>query len=110
MLKWQVESLSQEVMRAPEVKNALASADKATDAAAGISAVAKHLPEQVAAERSAALDQFFTNLREARSAAVEDIGKELDEQRVSLIADLAGAQEKLAGTLHEYGDAAKATR
>lgn len=58
VLKWQVESLSQSLFRAPEVTEALSSFEQFSDSTERIAAVAEGLPQ--------AQDQFQATLREFR--------------------------------------------
>lgn len=110
LVKWQVESLYQDFLRTPEAKKAVASMEGATDAATRVSKQIEDLPKNVAAERSAAVDQVFAKLAEERHAALVDAMKQLDEQRASVIADLDKTQGKLQGTLKQYQDAAETTQ
>jgi hypothetical protein len=105
LVKWQIESLYQDFMRTPEAKRAVASMESATDAAARVSKQIEELPKNVAAERTATVDQVFAKLAEERHAALVDASTQLDAQRVAILADLDKTQGQLRGTLKQYQDA-----
>lgn len=106
ILKWHVESLYQDLLRAPEFKQTLASVERANDAAARISTVAEQLPADVAAERRAALNQFFEQLALERRATVTDIDQAVAAQREAIVKQLDDAQGTMQSTLREFRTAA----
>ena len=110
LVKWQVESLYQDFMRTPEAKKAVASMEGATESAARVSKMAEDLPKNVAAERSAALDQLFVKLAEERKAAEVDLEKLLNDQRAATLKDLDTANVTIQAGLKEYRAAAEATQ
>lgn len=109
VLKWQVESLYQDLFRAPEFRNIVASVENVNQNASRITSIAEQLPTDVAAERSAALNQFFDLLARERSAAIEDLDRALAGQRRALIADLEDSQQHMQATLEEFRRTAEST-
>ena len=108
-MKWQVESLYQDLLRAPEFKQAIGSAERAADSATEFAKIARQLPEQVAKERSEAIEQLFTRLDKERHETIQEIDEKLTAQRSGLVRDLEQAQGPLKGGLEEYRKAADAT-
>ncbi len=109
VLKWQVESLYQSMLGAPELQELLGSLDEATGSMARISAVAEELPQQFAAERTAALDQFFDRVAAERRGLIDHAIGALDEQREATLTDLDRAQDEFHGTLSHYREAVEVT-
>ncbi|MFN0243478.1 MAG: hypothetical protein ACKVWV_11355 [Planctomycetota bacterium] len=102
VLKWHVESLYQSMLGAPEIQQALV-------AVTHVSGVVEELREQVAAERAAALEDFFTRLAAERRAALVDVSVAVDAQRSALIGDLHQAQGELQDTLADLKETAAVT-
>lgn len=109
ILKWQVETLYQDLLAAPEFKQTLASAEQATNAVDRISGVAEKLPTDVANEREAALNQFFAQLAEERQRTIDQLNQSVTEQRQALVAQLEESQGKLQESLREFQAAAETT-
>lgn len=107
ILKWHVETLYQDLLSTPEFKQSLASVEQVSDAASRISSVAEELPAHVAAERSAALNQFFDQLAVERQNTVEQISRAATEQREALVRQLDESQGQLQGTLKELNSTAE---
>jgi len=101
IVKWQAESLFQDIVRAPEVKRVIESVDKATQSAARISVIAEQLPKDIANERTAAIDQLFEKLSRERHAALVEVNEHLTAQRDAILRELDGSQGQMQGTLVE---------
>jgi hypothetical protein len=101
LLKWQAESLYQGLFRSPEVQGGLSAAAQVSEAAERISKTAEQWPRDLAAEREAAIDQFFRGLAEQRDAFVEDVDRGQDRLQGTLkqIRETVVATDQLAGSL-----------
>jgi hypothetical protein len=110
ILKWQVESLSQELLRSPEIVRMSDSMERVTESISRVTAVAEQLPEDVAAERKAALDELFSKVTAARTAAIADVAHTLSAQREEFVEDLDQAQGKFQHTLGELSETADSTQ
>ncbi len=106
VLKWQVESLYQSLVTAPEFADVLRSAHKASDAAADLSGIVSKLPDQISKERTALLNQFFADLSKERSATIGQINEALSLQRKAALEDLKGAQGQFQDTLKDFRETA----
>lgn len=109
VVKWQVESLYQSLMQAPEFQDIVRSARQASQAADDISDTLATLPAQITEEREALFKQFFAELTKERQATIEQINQSLNLQRQAALNDLDNAQSKFQGTLKDYREAATAT-
>lgn len=99
VLKWQVESLYQSLLSAPEARQVLANLDEATAATDRITTVAERLSSDISAERAALLDDLAAKVSEQRTAAIAEIDAAVTGQREALIDDLDDAGAKLQPTL-----------
>lgn len=106
VLKWQVESLYQSLMQAPEFQDILRSTRQASEAADEISNALTKLPVQITAEREALFKQFFAELTREREATIGQINDALSAQRIEALKDLEGAQSKFQGTLKDFRETA----
>ncbi|MBX3380986.1 MAG: hypothetical protein KF805_12910 [Phycisphaeraceae bacterium] len=106
VMKWQVESLYQTLMQAPEFRDAFESVQQASGAAKDIAALAAKLPEQITAEREMLMRQFFDELSKERSATIEQINASLSLQRQAALDDLQTAQSNFQGTLKDFRETA----
>ncbi len=106
VVKWQVESLYQTLVTAPEFADVLRSAHKASDAAGDLSAIVAKLPDQITKERTALMEQFFAELTKERSATITQINESLSLQRKAALDDLKGAQGQFQDTLKDFRETA----
>lgn len=106
VLKWQVESLYQSLMQAPEFQDILRATRKASDSASEISGSLAKLPEQITAEREALFKNFFAELTREREATITQINNALSAQRIEALKDLDDSQSKFQGTLKDFRETA----
>jgi hypothetical protein len=106
VLKWQVESLYQSLMQAPEFQDILRSTKQAGESADEISAALTKLPAQITAEREALFKSFFAEVTREREATISQINNALSAQRIEALKDLDGAQSKFQGTLKDFRETA----
>jgi len=106
VLKWQIESLYQGLMQAPEFQDILRSMKQATESADEIAAAVTELPGQITAERIALFDHFFAEVTKEREATINQINSALSAQRIEALKDLDGAQSKFQGTLKDFRETA----
>lgn len=106
VIKWQVESLYQSLMQAPEFQDILRSTRKASESADEISETLAKLPAQITAERKELFDHFFAEVTREREATINQINNALSAQRLEALKDLDGAQSKFQGTLKDFRETA----
>ncbi|MGH7244188.1 MAG: hypothetical protein ACREJD_12310 [Phycisphaerales bacterium] len=106
VIKWQVESLYQGLMQAPEFQDILRSARQASDASQEISGTLAKLPDRITTEREALFKQFFADITKEREATIGQINNALSMQRQEALKDLDNAQNKFQGTLKDFRDTA----
>ncbi|MBL8885531.1 MAG: hypothetical protein JNK16_02630 [Phycisphaerales bacterium] len=106
VIKWQVESLYQGLMQAPEFQDILRSTRRASDAADEVAASLTKLPAQITAEREALFRQFFAELTKEREATINQINDALSGQRLAALKDLDSAQSQFQGTLKDFRETA----
>jgi len=106
VIKWQVESLYQGLMQAPEFQDILRSMRSASNSADEISGTLAKMPEQITAEREALFKQFFTELTREREATINQINNALSDQRIAALRDLDASQSKFQGTLKDFRETA----
>lgn len=101
ILKWQAESFYEGFLHNPEIQDTLAKASKIADAAAEIGKTAGSLPEVLATERKATVDQFFAGVTEQREALVGslDQGREKFQGTLQELRATVSETDKLAGSL-----------
>ncbi len=109
LMKLQVESLAASLLRTPEVKSSLESADRASRAIEAAAQVAAGLQTQFVTEREATLDALFANISVEREKTLSQFFNGLTAQREALLTDLNTKQGDLQTTvrdLHSTVDAA----
>lgn len=95
LLEARVELLTLRSAQAQETRAVLESVERVSRSAESISATAESLPAKVSAERT---------------AAIEQLSRELDHQREGLVRDMQAAREPLTDILGETRSTADATR
>jgi hypothetical protein len=113
LISWQAELLYIDTVSEPEVRAVL---DDVTGVSASIAriteeiaAVRTELPETIAAERAAAIDQMAGVIDEQRQAAIEQALAGLRAEREAMIEQLAGEQERLGTVVADLRGAIEAT-
>lgn len=110
IVKWNVELLYQNLLRAPEFNQFLASIKQASDSTVRFSALAEALPdkltERLSIERQRAVEQVFSELTKERQALMQQLDEKVTNQRRAAIEDLERAQGGLKGTFAEFRESA----
>lgn len=117
LVKWNVELLYQNLLRAPEFNQLLESVKQASDSTARFSALAERVPAELTTQREEAIKQFFAALTKEREAAVNQAVNQavsrMDEaisgQRRALLAELENAKGGVRDTLRDVRETAQAT-
>lgn len=113
LISWQAELLYIDTVSEPEVREILESANGVSDSIASITeqmnALRAELPETIAAERTAAIEQLAVVVDEQRQAAIEQAIAGLRQEREALIEQLASEQERLGAVIADLRGAVEAS-
>lgn len=121
LVKWNVELLYQNLLRAPEFNQLLESVKQASDSTARFSTLAERMPAELTMQREEAIKQFFGALTKEREAAVRQVVDEavaqavskMDEaisgQRRALLKELENANGGVRETLRDVRETAQTT-
>lgn len=106
LLKGNVELLYQNLLRAPEFTQLLASVKQASDSAVRFGTLAENLPHEISVQRERAIEQVFAALAKEREAMVLQINETVTNQRRATFEDLDRAQGGVRGTLSDFRETA----
>jgi len=114
LVRWNVELLYQNLLRAPEVTQVLGSAMQASDSAVRFSALAEGLPQELTQrltlEREQAVAQVFAALTKEREAMVQQVNQAVTQQRQATFDELEHRLDRAQGgvrsTLQDFRETA----
>jgi hypothetical protein len=82
------------IMNNPELKKALAEVSQLSEGTAGLATIAEKLPDQIATERKATIEQLMGEVTEMRKAAMADFLAEFQRIEQRLIPEIAKAMDR----------------
>lgn len=110
LVTWNVELLYQNLLRAPEFNQLMASVKQASESTTRFSALAESLPRELAtkltAERERAVEQVFASLTKEREAMMAQMNETITAQRRATFEELERAQGGVRSTLSDFRDTA----
>lgn len=106
IVKWNIELLYQNLLRAPEFVQLLESVKQASESTKTFSDVAATLPEVVRVQREQAIEQAFAFVKREREGLVAQVNEAVTSQRAAALQDLERAQSSMSGTMREFRETA----
>jgi len=101
LIGWQAEMIVYDIARQPEVQQLLTDLTETTRSVSRITDEFEKLPDMIAKERSATLDDFAEKIREERAATFDDFAQRIASERKALFEEIDKQQGGLQKTLQE---------
>ncbi|MGE0482598.1 MAG: hypothetical protein AB7Q81_00515 [Gammaproteobacteria bacterium] len=95
LIEWQGEAFVARALDLPEVAGLLGDVDRFADTGADVTALLAALPDQIGAERRAAIDDLMTRIERERHAALEQVAQMVGSERERTLAALEASSTAL---------------